>query len=219
MPLIESRDIHTLMTTGRNAAQWFKEQLDGKRAVKFFKEKKEMLRLDKDTSTTQMAASKEQGHRVRDSVAKNRNVDKTRHTTKGKNVTTAGPKVNKRIQPRKMRDFLRGKIGWKNKSWLSRGIQIGLSIAAWNFASAGVSRIAGSFNGPVIPNEYERGYDLIQERLTDFGSPVKLSKAAGKSIRQYHSSVRSGTLSTVESITRRNIALNQHRHAIGHRRY
>jgi len=219
MALIESRDVHTIMTEGRNLASWFSQTTMGRKIVKFWKDKERINVFDQEVSTSQMVSKREQANRVRDSVAKNRNTKGNRHTVKGKNVSTVGPSVNKRIQPKKFKDFLKGKIGWKNKSWMSRGVQIGLSVIAWNFASAGVSRIAGSFNGPVIPREYDRGYDMIQERLTDFGSPVKLSKAAGKSLRQYHSSIRAGTLTTVESMTRKNISLNQYRHAIGHRRY
>jgi len=108
-----------------------------------------------------------------------------------------------------------------NNKWFKRGLTTAGIYLAGNLALGLIMRTANSLvpPQPAIPREYDRGYDLIQERLTDFGSPVKLSKAAGKSLRQYHSSIRAGTLTTVESMTRKNISLNQYRHAIGHRRY
>lgn len=217
MPLINPKDIHTLRD---NAAVWFKQMRDGKGFIDFWEAKEKYKRLQTDATTASYTAKKEQRHRVRDQVAKNRTVDKRRHTTKGKAVTTAGPKVNKKIMPSKVKNFIeKGQMAWKGASWKTRGIQIGLSILAWNMAMGAAGRLAGALNGPAIPREYDRGYDLIQERLTDFGSPVKLSKAAGKTLRPYVSSVRRGTMTTVDATIRKNIALSQYRNAIGHGRY
>lgn len=72
---------------------------------------------------------------------------------------------------------------------------------------------------PAIPDEYERGYDLISEYTSDFGSPLKLARTAHKSMRPYYSSVRSSLKTNVNTVIGNNVALKAHKQAIGHTRY
>lgn len=70
-----------------------------------------------------------------------------------------------------------------------------------------------------IPKNYERGYSLMNETLTDFGSPVKLDKAAHKVIVPYYSSIRNNVTTSTAAITNNNIALAMNKKAIGHTKY
>lgn len=70
-----------------------------------------------------------------------------------------------------------------------------------------------------IPKNYERGYHLMNETMTDFGSPVSLAKAAQKVIVPYYSSIRNNVMTSTAAITNNNIALAMSAKAIGHTKY
>lgn len=70
-----------------------------------------------------------------------------------------------------------------------------------------------------IPDKYNRGYDAIKERITDFGSRVHLDKATNKSINNYKSSTRKARVTTCNAITNSNLALASHKNAIKHNRF
>lgn len=216
MPLINPKDLHTLAQTTLEA---FGDKNKKKKAVKLWQMQEKYKELKDNTASIDQVSEKVSENRVRKSVAKNRTKGTTQHTVKTKNVTTVGPKVNLKIKPKKYKEFLKGKIGWKNKSWKSRGIQLGIALVGFNLFSSTLSSMRNMFNSPVIPKEYDRGYDIIKDNLSDFGSPVKLSKAAGKVMRPYVSMVRRAKYTTVESTIRKNISLRQHGNAIGHGRY
>jgi hypothetical protein len=105
---------------------------------------------------------------------------------------------------------------WSSK-WGRRGIKGVGGIVAFNLISGGLSKLLSPQRA--IPDEYERGYDLISETFTDFGSPIKLQKAAAKVLRPYHSSQRTALNTTVESVINHNYALASSKRAIGHTRY
>jgi hypothetical protein len=71
-------------------------------------------------------------------------------------------------------------------------------------AAVGISMLEKTLSNyntkPVIPKSYERGYDLMNETITDFGSPVKLLKTASKIITPYYSSVRKGIITNTFSV-------------------
>jgi hypothetical protein len=69
-----------------------------------------------------------------------------------------------------------------------------------------------------IPKEYERGYDLINEYTSNFGSPVKASVVT-RVLVPYVSSVRRAVIKNVEGIMKSNPALVAANNAIGHTRY
>lgn len=108
------------------------------------------------------------------------------------------------------------KAFFKKNTWAKRMGLMGVGLITFRFA---IHPLISALNSQqrVIPKEYERGYDIIREQLTDFGSPLILSKAAQKVIIPYYSSVRSGIRTTVQS--QRNLALRLHDNAIGHTRY
>jgi hypothetical protein len=94
------------------------------------------------------------------------------------------------------------------------------------FAAAAIGALAlvektvtGFMPEPAIPKHYERGYDVMKETMTDFGSPVDLQKTASKTITPYHSSTRRSITTTVKTLTDKNIALFSSKHAINHTRY
>jgi hypothetical protein len=100
---------------------------------------------------------------------------------------------------------------WKRKS---------LFIAAGIGALAMVEKTVSGFSAaPVIPKHYDKGYDILKENMTDFGSPVHLLKTAMKTITPYYSTVRKSITSSVNTITNKNLALFLSKHAIGHTRY
>lgn len=94
-------------------------------------------------------------------------------------------------------------------------IGLGLMFAA----SKVYSSITSLSNPTVIPEHYDRAYDLINDTLTDFGSPVKLWKTASKTITPYKSSVRRGIRTSVRQELEGNIALKLADNAIGHMKY
>lgn len=100
--------------------------------------------------------------------------------------------------------------------WARRGaFALGASFV-FNLAGKAMSGFTPS---PAIPKEYERGYDLITESMTDFGSPVNLSKTASKTITPYYSTIRKGFHTSVRTTTERNPALFASKHAINHTKY
>lgn len=116
---------------------------------------------------------------------------------------------------RNTKEFL-GKT-WKNK-WARFGAKGVLGAIGVNL---GLGLVRKVFQGPAIPDDYERGYDIISSYTTDYGSPLNLAKAAQKAIRPYYSTVRSaGTLRTnVNAVLARSPALQANKMAIGHNRY
>jgi len=74
------------------------------------------------------------------------------------------------------------------------------------------------YNDKAIPDEYERGYDIIKENLTDFGSPVKLLKTVSKVIAPYHSSIRNNIITNTAAVINSNKSLLSYKRAIGHHR-
>jgi len=121
---------------------------------------------------------------------------------------------------KKVRD--ESKIGAKTKAVLKnrwfRGAagSVGLAIG-FNLAIGLVQKTF--FPKPAIPDEYEKGYDILDEYLTDYGSPLNLAKAAHKALRPYYSSVRSSLYTTTDAVINHNIALTSAKNAIGHTRY
>jgi hypothetical protein len=98
-----------------------------------------------------------------------------------------------------------------------------------SFAAIGViggvtafNLIRGSFadkrQSTAIPKEYERGYDLINEYTSNFGSPVKASVVT-RALVPYISSVRRAIIKNVDGIMKSNPALVSANNAIGHTRY
>ncbi len=104
------------------------------------------------------------------------------------------------------------KQGWARKTIAGLGITLAVNL--------GLGAVKRAFPQPrVIPEDYERGYDVMSEYLTDFGSPLNLAKAAHKVLRPYYSSVRSSLRTNVNTIINNNVALKAHKYAIGHTRY
>ena len=114
-------------------------------------------------------------------------------------------------------DFARKtKLFWSKNRW-ARGAAKGLATTL--ALNLGLSLIRKTFQGPAIPSEYEKGYDIISSYATDFGSPLKLSKAAHKALRPYHSTVRNSIRTNVNAVINKNMALYSNQTAIGHMRY
>lgn len=112
-------------------------------------------------------------------------------------------------------DFAKRVSKLAGSKWGKLGIKASLVLFAGSF-------IYGAINPKkenAIPKNYERGYHLMNETLTDFGSPVKLDKAAHKVIVPYHSSIRNNVITSTAAITNNNIALLSNKNAIGHTRY
>lgn len=107
---------------------------------------------------------------------------------------------------------------FKKNPWGKRIGYIGLGVVGLNLATGMFNNIFRR-NGAAIPDQYERGYDTINESLTDFGSPVKLAKAAQKIINPYYSTVRKATVTTIKTVQDSNIALLLNKNAIRHTRY
>lgn len=103
-----------------------------------------------------------------------------------------------------------------SKPWVKRSLFIGGSIAALSM----VEKAMTTFNPkPAIPEHYEKGYDVMRQTMTDFGSPVNLLKTASKTITPYYSTVRKSITTTTKTVTDRNIALFNSKNAIRHTRY
>jgi len=101
--------------------------------------------------------------------------------------------------------------------WARYGGVAALGIIGFNWAR---TKFLHSINpNPDIPAEYERGYDVIKDSNTDFGSPVNLLKTASKIITPYYSTVRRARIKTVASIINSHPALFASNHAIRHNVY
>jgi len=70
-----------------------------------------------------------------------------------------------------------------------------------------------------LPKKYKRGFDVMDQTMTDFGSAVHMDKVSQKVITPYYSSVRKGTITSVNSIMKDNVALTSSKQAIGHTRF
>lgn len=100
---------------------------------------------------------------------------------------------------------------WFKRSAVGIGLYIGLSM---------MNKIISGFESQnVIPEKYEKGYDLIEDSLTDFGSPVKLDKVASKVLNRYYSSIRKGKVTTTNTIINSNLSLYLSNNAIKHYMY
>jgi hypothetical protein len=128
------------------------------------------------------------------------------------NVSTISNKARKLFEGAKAGENLTKlfKNKWFKKSMFSIGGMIALSL---------IEKAVGGYTPTPIPKKYDRGYDLMEETLTDFGSPVNLLKTASKVITPYYSSVRKGTITNVSNIINRNAALFLNKNAIRHNRY
>jgi hypothetical protein len=89
------------------------------------------------------------------------------------------------------------------------------SVAAVNLIRGSV---ANKEQRSAIPREYERGYDLINEYTSNFGSPVKASVVT-RALVPYVSSVRRAIVKNIDGIMKSNPALVSANNAIGHTRY
>lgn len=125
-------------------------------------------------------------------------------------VVTKATQTLQKVIPEKFMNLARTKIG-KGGLILSAGI-VGWNLLSRHFSGPGPAQ-------PAIPRKWDRGYDIIQEHMTDFGSPVKLHKAANKIITPYKSSVRRATYTTTGAILNDNVALSNSHNAINHHRY
>lgn len=102
-----------------------------------------------------------------------------------------------------------------NNKWLRRGV---VSFATM-FAMSKVMSIAQGFDRRAIPEHYDRGYDIIAENMTDFGSPVNLWKTVAKTITPYKSSMRRGFRTSTRQIIESNPALDMAANAIKHHQF
>jgi hypothetical protein len=107
----------------------------------------------------------------------------------------------------------------KKNSWVRYSLYGAAGMIAFNLASRAIYGTINRFSSPIIPSKYNHGYDVMQETITDFGSPVNLAKASQKAIAQYYSGVRNSIVTTVRSVINRNPALVSSKRAIGHMRY
>lgn len=113
---------------------------------------------------------------------------------------------------------------WFNKAFSKRfknyraGAMIGATLIGLNFMTTYIQHKFAPPK-PVIPSHYDRGYDNIKERTTDFGSPAKLIKTASKIITPNFSAVRRAKWTTTNTVINKNMALYNSARAIGHMRY
>ncbi len=103
-----------------------------------------------------------------------------------------------------------------SKPWAKRSLFIGGSVAALSLVEKAMTTFEPK---PAIPEHYEKGYDVMKQTMTDFGSPVNLLKSASKTITPYYSTVRKSITTTTRTVTDRNIALFNSKNAIRHTRY
>ena len=120
-----------------------------------------------------------------------------------------------------MKDFgkLTEKVGdfFKKNKWGRRSLYIGLTVVGLNMMRASIKHFSGR-DRQRLPEDYDRGYDVLRESITDFGSPHK-AKVAHKTMMPYYSTERKSRHTTVESMIAKNPALALSRQAIGHGRY
>lgn len=115
-----------------------------------------------------------------------------------------------KIRSDKLMNLAKTKIG-------KGGIVAAAGIVAYNLIMGGVRRL--NSNTPAIPHKYDRGYDTINENLTDFNSPVSLAKAVSKTITPYKSTIRKSFNTSCAATIMKNQALSAHRSAIGHTKF
>lgn len=160
--------------------------------------------------------------RVTNSVVQNRITNTRNHLTSNNDVATFGTKgIKDEFIPKFIKNskyYGKASVILKNK-WARRGIQIGLSIAIFNITRSALDKITKPFQQPVIPEHYDKGYDIIRENMTDFGSPINLARATHKQINQYHSTSRKTTYTTVDTVKNNNLALRASKRAIRHTEY
>lgn len=107
---------------------------------------------------------------------------------------------------------------WKHKKYWKSGAAAGAAIIGLQTISSFAKKTVGDIT-PVIPKEYDQGYDNIKERISDFGSPVKLANTAQKIITPNFSVVRRAKHTTTNAIIKKNTALYNSDRAISHTRY
>lgn len=216
----DPRIIHSAIRFDKSPYGRMRREADKlKREQKRARVAKKQKRLNKDTSQAFIDKHTPEA-RVRAEVAANRQLPKGKVSTPNKAVTAPGPSTKSEWNLRLAWRHLEGKTrGLAAKGWVGTGIKWGASVLAFSFAMSTLQRTVGRFTGPVIPEHYERGYDIIDQNFTDFGSPVKVAKAAHKVIAPYASTVRNAKYTTVASTMRKNIALTQARTAIEHWKY
>lgn len=133
-----------------------------------------------------------------------------KHDITRKAVVEKATSTLQRINSGKLMNLARSKIG-------KGGMIAAAGIIGWNLAQHTLKSMM--MPQPAIPRNYERGYDLIKEQTTDFGSPVKLAKAANKVIKTNKSAVRRGIYTTTKSVRNRNLALSLNDNAIRHHQF
>lgn len=131
---------------------------------------------------------------------------------KNVNVTSLSQNIKKLFEGN---EFGRRVSKIAGSKWGKFGIKTSLVMFAGSFIYGAIRPKQEN----TIPKNYERGYALMNETLTDFGSPVKLDKAAQKVIVPYYSSIRNNIMTSTSAITNNNIALAMSKKAIGHTRY
>ena len=100
---------------------------------------------------------------------------------------------------------------WGRRGLIGAGVTLGLLM---------LEKTINHFESEeVIPKQWDRGYDVMNETMTDFGSPTHLHKTASKTITPYYSSIRKGTITSTNAVMNSNPALFMSKHAIGHTRY
>lgn len=133
-----------------------------------------------------------------------------KHDITRKAVVEKATATLQRINSSKLMNLARTKIG-------KGGMIAAAGIIGWNLAQHTLKSVM--MPQPAIPRNYERGYDLIKEQMTDFGSPVNLAKAANKVIQTNKSTVRRGVYTTTRAVRNRNLALSLSDNAIRHHQY
>ena len=131
-------------------------------------------------------------------------------------------KSNKEVIPTTTRfaqDLVKARDAIKlfaKSSWGKRSAKIGLALTGMYFVK---KMVQATVPQQRIPEEYEKGFKILNENMTDFGSPVKLAKAAQKVITPYYSTVRKAAFTTTRSVIESNPAFALAKHAIGHGKY
>jgi len=147
--------------------------------------------------------------------SKVRNIDKT-VSTKGKDVvkikTAKSPTI---VDPKLINNRYRGASGFKKLS------KVGSDAIVTTMLDESFER--GIYKKPNIDTKIAgkkaRGYDTIQESMTDFDGRVILSKTTSKVNVTPTNSTRHKKVRTVKSVTDSNLSLKMHKNAINHTRY
>ena len=105
---------------------------------------------------------------------------------------------------------------FSKSTWGKTSAKIGFGLLGIYMVKGIWDRLHGDGQNHV-QRRYKRGYHLLKEELTDFGSPVNLGKTASMVLMPYHSSTRSGMITTVRSTIESNQMLSTK--AINHTRY